>query len=498
MKSGLIPMSIIIISLLAACSSGGEATEAPLATEEPTQELITETPVPTSTPEPSPTPDPIIFLDEFEGSLAEGWEWLNEDPGRWSITEQGWLAVTAANPGMGASEEEYAMVNLLTYPLPEGDFVVTTRVVADPSENFKQATLFLLAEPVNYVAVLTGFCDLCLPESGGYGVFMEAYRSGENLFQEPPFIEREAGVTDLYLRLVYSEAQNTVTGYYAIEADNWQRAFVVVDPPDFQRVALGAGNLPGPDGSSYDLQAYFDYLQIARVETPVIVNPQLPQPVPTEELPTVTPLPSPTALPEGILFRDDFEGTLQPGWEWYNEDPERWEFVEFAGEKWLQLTGGQGRTNFLLREAPQGSFMITAHIIADPSENFHQANIGVYEDFDNYIVLNIGFCGPCVEGGEGFYMETFIENNPFENAYKIPRDPELKDVYLRLVVEQGGSITSYYATPSDPDNWIKLGAFGNYFDFLQVGIGAANFGEKGEVQEDIVALYDWFEIAVIK
>ena len=230
MKPGLIAMLFISTSLLVACSSRSSATEASQPTEEPAQELITET-IPTSTPEPSPTPDPIIFLDEFEGGLAEGWEWLNEDPGRWSITEQGWLAVTAANPGMGASEEEYAMVNLLTYPLPEGDFVVTTRVVADPSENFKQATLFLLAEPVNYVAVLTGFCDLCLPASGGYGVFMEAYRSGENLFQEPPFVEREAVVTDLYLRLVYAEAQNTVTGYYSIAADNWQRAFVVTDPP---------------------------------------------------------------------------------------------------------------------------------------------------------------------------------------------------------------------------------------------------------------------------
>jgi hypothetical protein len=169
--------------------------------------------------------------------------------------------------------------------------------------------------------------------------------------------------------------------------------------------------------------------------------------------------------------------------------------VDFADGKYLELTGAEGRTNFLLRPAPQGSYTVTAHVIADPNENFHQANIGVYQDFDNYIVLNIGFCGPCVEGGDGFFMETIIDNNPFQDAYMVPRDPEIKDVYLRLVVQEGGSITGYYATPQDPDNWIKIGAFGHYFDFVSVGIGASNVLGAGQVGSDIVALYDYFEIS---
>ena len=56
-------------------------------------------------------------------------------------------------------------------------------------------------------------------------------------------------------------------------------------------------------------------------------------------------------------------------------------------------------------------FAVTAHLVGDPQENFPQANNAVYEDYDNYIVLNIGFCSMCVEGGDGFYMETFIDNN---------------------------------------------------------------------------------------
>lgn len=496
-KPVIIGFAALLIFLTAACG-GTEPTEVTLPTTEPTQPPPpteppqTETPLPTPTQEPSPTPDPVLFLDEFEGELAEGWTVINEVPERWSVTDEGWLAVTAANPGMGASEDEFGMMNLFTKPVPEGDLVVTTRIIADPSENFKQATLFLLGEPVAYTAILTGFCSFCLPDSGGYGIFMEAFQNGESQFEEPPFIGRDPETTDLYLRLVYLEAENTITGYYASEPDNWQQAFVVYDPPPFQYVALGTGNLPGPDGSSYDLQAYYDYLEVARIGTPVRINSNLPsEPVP----PTETPRPEPTPLPAGIIFRDDFDGYFQPGWEWYEEDPERWEFVEFGGKYWLQMTGGVGRTNYLLRPAPEGNFIITAHLIADPQENFQQANIGVYEDFNNYIVLNVGFCSMCVEGGEGFYMETFIDNNPFDFAYRIPRDQDLKDVYLRLVIDVDGSITGYYATPEDSQNWIKLGAFGNYFEFKTVGIGVLNVFEGENTASNIEAIYDYFEIS---
>jgi len=43
-------------------------------------------------------------------------------------------------------------------------------------------------------------------------------------------------------------------------------------------------------------------------------------PLPTNtSLPTETPKPTVTPLSEGVLFRDNFAGELQPGWEWQNE-----------------------------------------------------------------------------------------------------------------------------------------------------------------------------------
>jgi hypothetical protein len=136
--------------------------------------------------------------------------------------------------------------------------------------------------------------------------------------------------------------------------------------------------------------------------------------------------------------------------------------------------------------------MIEAHIKSNPTENFQQAAIYIFQDPDNYVALNIGFCSPCTTGGPGFFMETFIDNNPFGDAYQINRDPAATDVYLRLV-NQGGSITGYYATT--PGEWQRAGAFGNYFDFKSVGLGSTNSNPAG-VEHDIISQFDYFEIAL--
>jgi hypothetical protein len=219
------------------------------------------------------------------------------------------------------------------------------------------------------------------------------------------------------------------------------------------------------------------------------------EPTATPEPPTITP------LPEGMIFRDDFEGSFQPGWEWINENAEKWSFIEFGNAKWLQIIGDkpgnfEDQTNTLMRGLPEGDFEITAHIMADPRQNHHQANIFIFEDAKNYIRMNFGFCDHCgLPEGYGYFMETIIENNPFGDFYAISRSPEDRDVYLRLV-NQEGSITGYYAT--EYGDWQRIGAFGNYFDFISVGLGATNSVPEAWEVKDIEALFDYFEITVPK
>ncbi len=213
-------------------------------------------------------------------------------------------------------------------------------------------------------------------------------------------------------------------------------------------------------------------------------------PVPTNtSLPTEPPKPTVTPLPEGVLFRDDFEGELQPDWTWENENPGKWSFTD---DGWLQIIGefdallGQNRQNNLLwHPLPEGDFVITVHMKTKPFENFQQSTIYIYENPDNFIALNRGYCDVCSTKGGGFYMEYKIGGDA--HAYMQATDAE--DVYLRLELKEN-IISGYYAT--EPEKWERLGRFGNFFQFKKVGIGVTNV----RAANDVVGQFDYFEISL--
>ena len=216
-------------------------------------------------------------------------------------------------------------------------------------------------------------------------------------------------------------------------------------------------------------------------------------PMPTNTaLPTETPRPTNTPLPAGVLFRDDFNGEFQDGWRWQNENPEKWAFTD---DGWLQIVGQDGfildggenlQTNMLWRDIPSGDIVVTVHIVTKPNTNFQQTAIFLYEDGENFIVINRGFCEPC--GGNGIYMDYRIQGSIGNYKYLT----EATDVYLRLEIV-GDVIAGYYAL--QPDQWMRLGRFGNYFTFRQVGLGVSNVDPFG-ADSDVVGSYDYFEISV--
>jgi hypothetical protein len=207
--------------------------------------------------------------------------------------------------------------------------------------------------------------------------------------------------------------------------------------------------------------------------------------------PTVLPpTANPTPTPPGQLFRDDFTAELGPGWTWENENPARWTITQ---DGWLQITGTDlsllhdgTQDNVLWRDLPAGDFQITVHLKANPTDNFQQATIYMYENGTNYIALNRGYCGPCAAKGNGVFMEYKIGGQFGAYAAGVTAT----DVYLRLVSE-ANVISGYYALK--PDAWTRLGRFGNYFTFKRVGLGVSNVDTQG-INADLVGLFDYFEI----
>jgi hypothetical protein len=228
---------------------------------------------------------------------------------------------------------------------------------------------------------------------------------------------------------------------------------------------------------------------IAPTATAVVVPPtDIPGPTNTS-VPTETPRPANTPLPAGVLFRDDFEDELQPGWEWDGENPAKW---SLTGEGALQIIGESNgllsdnqQNNLLWYPLPAGNVVITVHLKTKPLENFHQAAIFIYEDPENYVTINRGYCDLCSTGGNGFYMDYKIGGEWGDYAVATTAD----DVYLRLE-SKDNVISGYYAT--SPGQWERLGRFGNYFQFKQVGIGVSNIGAAS----DVVGQFDYFEIGL--
>ena len=126
------------------------------------------------------------------------------------------------------------------------------------------------------------------------------------------------------------------------------------------------------------------------------------------------------------------------------------------------------------------------HLKANPTDDFQQATIYIYENGDNYIALNRGYCSLCVSGGNAVYMEYKISGQL--GAYNAPTNAT--DVYLRLL-SQGNVLSGFYALT--PNDWTRLGRFGNYFAFKRVGLGVSNADTKG-LNADLVGQFDYFEI----
>ncbi len=209
-------------------------------------------------------------------------------------------------------------------------------------------------------------------------------------------------------------------------------------------------------------------------------------------LPTTQPTASATATntPVGQIFRDDFSGSLQPGWTWINEVPDRWTFTP---EGWLQIIGQDPslirdfQNNLLCRRAPSGDYEISVHLFADPKENFQQATLYLYQDGENYVAINRGYCGPCLTGGSGIFLEYKLSGSV--GTYKTSTaDPE---VYLRLL-KQDNNIIGYYAL--DQGVWHRLGTIGDYIEDAEICLGVSNVDLVG-IDADLVGLFDYIEIS---
>ena len=215
----------------------------------------TEVPIPeeSPTPDPSPTPEGLVFRDDFSGELAQGWIWGNENPEKWSLTEDRGLEIIGEDAFDLSGD--FPQNNVLLRELPQGEIAVTVHLEADPDTDFQQAALWLWESGETYVRINRGYCSHC----GGSGFFFDYVIPGlpNGSYELPGFDQ-----TDVYLRIEITS--DMISLYYGLEPGQWQRLGRFGNAFQFDQVGIGVTNLD-PFGADDDLVARFDWFEITEL-----------------------------------------------------------------------------------------------------------------------------------------------------------------------------------------------------------------------------------------
>lgn len=209
---------VTLIFILTACGSPATPTPEPTSLPLPTNTSIPEPTStslpPTATLEPSPTPDPLLFRDDFEGSLGEGWTWTRENKKSWSlINNPGWLEIIARPGYVGDGNLD----NILLRPIPDGNFEIEIKLNFNPVGDYQLAGLLIYESAANYLQFGRAFCDapnVCANDGFYVDLSTNSNLDGQNL--ATPAQDTEIA----YLRL--RREGDKYTAYASHDGQEWQ------------------------------------------------------------------------------------------------------------------------------------------------------------------------------------------------------------------------------------------------------------------------------------
>lgn len=210
-----------LILLLTACGSPATPTLGPTippAKNTPVP-LPSETPIPPEptlvpTLVPSPTLDPLLFKDDFEGGLAEGWKWTRENKKTSSFKNNpGWLEIIAGPGNVGGGKLD----NLLLRQIPDGNFELETKIKFKPTGDYQIAGLLIYESAGNFIQFGRAFCDApkaCAKDGFYVDLYINSNYDAGNL-------ATEAKDTDIaFLRLRHEGIK--YTAYASYDGETWQ------------------------------------------------------------------------------------------------------------------------------------------------------------------------------------------------------------------------------------------------------------------------------------
>lgn len=179
----------------------------------------------------------------------------------------------------------------------------------------------------------------------------------------------------------------------------------------------------------------------------------------TVPIPTVAPSPT----PDPLIFKDNFDGSIDPGWKVQNVN-KKTGLTNNPG--WLEIIARSplGSKNYLLRPIPEGDFELETKMIFEPVANFQIAGLIIFYSTTNYVLIGRA----SVMGSDGFYMDLVKSGKLTGDNFATPA-PGTDTVFLRLRRE-GNTYTSFYS--EDGSQWIKIGVHESTMKPKSIGLAA--------------------------
>ena len=211
---------------------------------------------------PQPTPSRVVFADQFDGSIAPGWQWVRPDPDiRTDASSLRWPLKSVDLTGPGGSGA------LLLRQPPAGDWIAETKLTLDLGQdtndrNFQQAGMVVHNTDDDFARL--GTVSIWATRTVEYGREMAGAPDGRLIYGGAII---GANAPTMWMRIAHHEAENGEHLYRAAisrDGKNWVwGATWTLAAGTTPRIGLYAGG-----GATPAATASFDWFTISSATAP--------------------------------------------------------------------------------------------------------------------------------------------------------------------------------------------------------------------------------------
>lgn len=160
-----------------------------------------------------------ILISENKSETTKDWEWVRENPSKWSVDANGNLNVTLEKAAIWV---ENSAKNILLTSANEKDYEVVTKMNFKPQEDYTEAGLIIYENDENYVVLSRKVHPGYRPNEKN--IFSMLTRSAGQPWESPAenVVPDDLG-DSVYLKL--KKEGNVYSGYYSADQKEWTKIY---------------------------------------------------------------------------------------------------------------------------------------------------------------------------------------------------------------------------------------------------------------------------------